>query len=234
MNELKRQIEYVLRGDGSKSKTAKDKNINELVILYDKFDHHVIEKEYVNAYGGLFELTKHIFKLARKEFEENQEKWDHLSEHEKTQKKEGQNKKLKIRYPLFELWVRHLKTCRRTHMDYNTVPWIPYCLTLLKFKWIQKDEGMEIEISNLLMLCSMASSIQWAEHSHLKALWDFMWYRVEDSKLEENILKNYIEMAVEMMKNVDFVVYEESAIGVVSRVIVTLKNAMKGIDQKKE
>ena len=44
MNELKRQIEYVLRGDGSKSKTAKDvslKDRNEFVpdrtlIMYSK------------------------------------------------------------------------------------------------------------------------------------------------------------------------------------------------------
>uniref|UniRef100_A0A1I7UJE6 Non-specific serine/threonine protein kinase n=2 Tax=Caenorhabditis tropicalis TaxID=1561998 RepID=A0A1I7UJE6_9PELO len=158
-------------------------------------------------------------KNQKEEVEENQEKW------EKEDKK--------YRTSLFELSIRHLKTCCRQQIDHNTINWIPYILTILDFQWIQSEGAMENELSRVLLLCSMASQLHWAEHLHVKTLWEFIWKRVEDPQCLDNIMKDYVEVAVEILKNVDTVVFEKSALDLVRTVIGTFKKVVE-VDHKKE
>ncbi|EGT51239.1 CBN-ATM-1 protein [Caenorhabditis brenneri] len=187
-----------------------------MVQLYNKFDENILEEDFTNIYP-LYDLTTHIFRLAKKEVEENQEKFD---KHD-----------TKIRTSLFQLSLKHLKICCKKPIDHNTIRYISYILTILDIQWVQLDKGMEMELSKFLVICSAASQLHWAEHLHVKTLWEFIWRRVEDPRIDDLILKNYVEMAVEILKHVDFVVFEDSVIGLVKTVMGTFKKTVE-LDHK--
>ncbi|CAL2030190.1 unnamed protein product [Caenorhabditis brenneri] len=212
--DLRNQIEQLLQWEGSKTKL--EKAIVEMVQLYNKFDENILEEDFTNIYP-LYDLTTHIFRLAKKEVEENQEKFD---KHD-----------TKIRTSLFQLSLKHLKICCKKPIDHNTIRYISYILTILDIQWVQLDKGMEMELSKFLVICSAASQLHWAEHLHVKTLWEFIWRRVEDPRIDDLILKNYVEMAVEILKHVDFVVFEDSVIGLVKTVMGTFMKTVE-LDHK--
>lgn len=200
------------------TKIAKDKNITETIAIYEG----LVKEDLDMRETGMYQLTVPIMKLAKKEVEENHKKWS---------KHDGTTARYKTQ--LFELSIQFLKMCCRQQEDFDhtDVPWIPYCLTILGFEYILADHRMETDVSIVMLRCSQASKIQWAKHFHLRNLWDFIWNRIETNpKLDEEIIKNYVEIAVEIMKNVDYSIYETTVISTVKKVIRALKMATESVE----
>uniref|UniRef100_A0A8R1HVQ4 non-specific serine/threonine protein kinase n=1 Tax=Caenorhabditis japonica TaxID=281687 RepID=A0A8R1HVQ4_CAEJA len=222
LRSLKKQFEELLVFEGTK--TAREKLVVSICDLYEILGKQATSDDSNEVYD-LFVLSTHIFKAANKEVVDNDAKW--LKERGKENKSGG-----KVKTKLFELSIYHLKNCCQTQLDHNNVPWIQYCLTVLRKPWIQSEVSMESELSMCLLSCSTASELHWAQHQHVKQLWNFAWSRIADRKLDMSILKNYVELAVKIVKNVELTVYETTPFHVVKMVVMTLKRVAQQADLK--
>ncbi|CAI2308369.1 unnamed protein product [Caenorhabditis sp. 36 PRJEB53466] len=218
---LKKHFESILTGDGNKA--ARQKIITSICELYDCLGRDATSQQFEKVYE-LYELSKHIFKAANQEVTENDERWQNCPQ------KENKTASRLYKTKLFELSIYHLKNCCQQKLDHNNVPWIQYCLAVLQKSWIRSEVSMECELSACLLSCANASQLHWAQHNHLKRLWEFIWERIAEKTLDMSILKNYVELAVKMMKEVEMTVFEKSPFHIVRIVVHTLKRIAESVD----